>query len=449
VACPVSTTLGYLKGVLPEGAASDWVAAIARRAFGLYLRRLLALHALQDAATAGGAPTKATRCGQSVAAACLGERPLRSACGPLKTHPNAHANPPLSLSHPFRSSPAAARAAAAPPALAYAEQLARALIAHLADGAAAPGGPDAPPARRRGLLRKRAGPAAPDLATIADGMIVKLLAAFPALLHSRRVHAALLAQLQREEGDTGLSALAASRRGAVWERTQAVVRAAADAAPATTEAIVHSFLGSGGVMPDGVIGGPGGAGAGEASGTGARGGAAGATLIPGKPRGLAGARGGAAALSTAASERLEAAARQAALRRAADLLRICGDARAARGGYADEVDGDGGAYQGTLALARKLHYSGYVRGLIAQALGGAGGHGARGGECAPGARGASGDGDSVVSTCSREAAAVREVRGRGAGGARDGENMPSGVSVQLRWLAPQQTDPWLSVFRPF
>ena len=48
VACPVSVTLGYLQGVLPEGVASAWLVAIARRAFQLYVARLQALHRTQD-----------------------------------------------------------------------------------------------------------------------------------------------------------------------------------------------------------------------------------------------------------------------------------------------------------------------------------------------------------------------------------------------------------------
>lgn len=48
VACPISVTLGYLKGVLPDGVAAAWTGAIVRRAVQLYINRLLALAARQE-----------------------------------------------------------------------------------------------------------------------------------------------------------------------------------------------------------------------------------------------------------------------------------------------------------------------------------------------------------------------------------------------------------------
>jgi hypothetical protein len=53
-------------------------------------------------------------------------------------------------------------------------------------------------------------------------------------------------------------------------------------------------------------------------------------------------------------------ATQAAFRRAADLLQACGAARRLQQlGYAGD-----GAYEGALGLTRKLHYTGYVQGLM-------------------------------------------------------------------------------------
>lgn len=53
-------------------------------------------------------------------------------------------------------------------------------------------------------------------------------------------------------------------------------------------------------------------------------------------------------------------ATQAAFRRAADLLQACGAARRRQQlGYAGD-----GAYEGALGLTRKLHYTGYVQGLM-------------------------------------------------------------------------------------
>lgn len=48
VACPISVTLGYLKGVLPEGVAAAWLAAIVKRAARLYISRLLSLAERQE-----------------------------------------------------------------------------------------------------------------------------------------------------------------------------------------------------------------------------------------------------------------------------------------------------------------------------------------------------------------------------------------------------------------
>jgi hypothetical protein len=48
VSCPISVSLGYLKGVLPDGVAAAWIGAIVRRAAQLYMSRLLALAARQE-----------------------------------------------------------------------------------------------------------------------------------------------------------------------------------------------------------------------------------------------------------------------------------------------------------------------------------------------------------------------------------------------------------------
>lgn len=74
------------------------------------------------------------------------------------------------------------------PALAYAEQAACALIAHLAGGGL-------------GAAGTTQGTATPTVAALADALLDRLLAAFPALYHSQPCYAALLMQLQVEEGD--------------------------------------------------------------------------------------------------------------------------------------------------------------------------------------------------------------------------------------------------------
>lgn len=71
------------------------------------------------------------------------------------------------------------------PALAYAEQLACVLIANLGDGGSS----------------ATEGTQLPTVAALADSLLGSLLKAFPALYHSHACYAALLAQLQEEEGD--------------------------------------------------------------------------------------------------------------------------------------------------------------------------------------------------------------------------------------------------------
>lgn len=82
-------------------------------------------------------------------------------------------------------------AGAAPaPALAYAEQLACALIANLAGGL--------------GAATATEGTAAPAVAALANELLGMALASFPALYHSQACYYALLVQLQKEEGDVDM-----------------------------------------------------------------------------------------------------------------------------------------------------------------------------------------------------------------------------------------------------
>lgn len=84
------------------------------------------------------------------------------------------------------------------PALAYAEQLACALIASLGGGP----GPAAAAAPQDSL--------APSVASLADELLEKLLQAFPALYHSQACYSGLLVQLQQEEGDVPLGQVCGS-----------------------------------------------------------------------------------------------------------------------------------------------------------------------------------------------------------------------------------------------
>jgi hypothetical protein len=86
--------------------------------------------------------------------------------------------------------------------------------------------------------------------------------------------------------------------------------------------------------------------------------AAGAPVIPRLPVRQHEAVGSSNGSSTS-STRQSFNASQAAFRRAADLLRICGQAR-----NAQQLTASDGAYEGTLAFARKLHYLGHVQGLM-------------------------------------------------------------------------------------
>lgn len=70
----------------------------------------------------------------------------------------------------------------------YAEQLACVLIANLGDGDVR-------------AKTSSEGTQVPTVAALADSLLGRLCAAFPALYHSHACYAALLAQLQEEEGD--------------------------------------------------------------------------------------------------------------------------------------------------------------------------------------------------------------------------------------------------------
>lgn len=54
----------------------------------------------------------------------------------------------------------------------------------------------------------------PTVAALADSLLGSLLKAFPALYHSHACYAALLAQLQEEEGDAPMGQV--GRTAAVW-----------------------------------------------------------------------------------------------------------------------------------------------------------------------------------------------------------------------------------------
>ncbi|WIA31066.1 hypothetical protein OEZ86_001095 [Tetradesmus obliquus] len=350
VSCPISVSLGYLKGVLPDGVAAAWIGVIVRRAAQLYMSRLLALAARQEQ-----------------------HEEFEGAAG--------------------SSDPAAPPASA----LSYAEQLACALIANLG------GGPAAAPYTVEGSTT-------PGVAALADELLAQLLAAFPALYHSQACYCGLLVQLQQEEGDVPLgkvkpahsgfawdrtkawvvaaAEVKPAHSGLAWDRTKAWVVAAAEVAPMTTEALLHSFLTSSESLPGatppawlagqqqlelGALRGLDSAAA-ESTGDGVGTGFVGdgvmapdalAATAAGHMGGhLGGSAAGAAAdgssglgMSGSGQARF---ATQAAFRRAADLLQACGAARRRQQlGYAGD-----GAYEGALGLTRKLHYTGYVQGLM-------------------------------------------------------------------------------------
>uniref|UniRef100_A0A383V936 1-phosphatidylinositol 4-kinase n=1 Tax=Tetradesmus obliquus TaxID=3088 RepID=A0A383V936_TETOB len=328
VSCPISVSLGYLKGVLPDGVAAAWIGVIVRRAAQLYMSRLLALAARQEQ-----------------------HEEFEGAAG--------------------SSDPAAPPASA----LSYAEQLACALIANLG------GGPAAAPYTVEGSTT-------PGVAALADELLAQLLAAFPALYHSQACYCGLLVQLQQEEGDVPLGKVKPAHSGLAWDRTKAWVVAAAEVAPMTTEALLHSFLTSSESLPGATppawlagqqqleLGALRGLDSAAAESTGDDFGtvfvgdgvmapdALAATAAGHMGGHLGGSAAGAAAdgssglgMSGSGQARF---ATQAAFRRAADLLQACGAARRRQQlGYAGD-----GAYEGALGLTRKLHYTGYVQGLM-------------------------------------------------------------------------------------
>eukprot|EP00879_Flechtneria_rotunda_P007045 GHRR01007395.1.p1 GENE.GHRR01007395.1~~GHRR01007395.1.p1 ORF type:complete len:1449 (+),score=535.85 GHRR01007395.1:542-4348(+) len=250
--------------------------------------------------------------------------------------------------------------AAAAGALAYAEQLACALIANLNTGS--------------GFAAVTEGSMAssPVLAVgkLANELLGKLVAAFPALYHSQACYCALLVQLQQEEGDVPMGKVRPPPQGLIWERTKAWIESAAAAAPMTTEALLHSFLTSSKSLPGATspawlagesIGGAEYAHDFAATSTrGTRGLARRGSLTKGSrvagqsskdvlPNGVQGL-----------GNKQQHVATQAAFRRAADLLQAC-EAAKKRQQLWSVGDGE---YEGALGLTRKLHYTGYVQGLV-------------------------------------------------------------------------------------
>lgn len=149
----------------------------------------------------------------------------------------------------------------------------------------------------------------------------------------------------------------ATQRGLVWERTKSWVQAAAEVAPMTTEALLHSFLTSSdslpGATPPAWLADSGHDASSSAAAAGGMGGSTSSSSLS-----LAdGASAGGLIMSGGRQARV---ATQAAFRRAADLLQTCGAARRRQ----QMSQAGNGAYEGALGLTRKLHYTGYVQGLM-------------------------------------------------------------------------------------
>lgn len=246
--CPISLTLGYLKGVLPDGVAAAWVAAVVVRAADLYIKRLLLLAAQQEREEEDEEGELHKYAGQPYGPSPFAKLHLLEAllllflllhhCRKKSQHalevesrhhgtqsaltasilfllingiltqtvtsvmldgsairvesPGKQGSITCSASSSVSTCPAGARVSSpCAPALAYAEQLACVLIANLGDG---------------GLRSKTSvdGTQVPTVAALSDSLLKSLLDAFPALYHSHACYAALLAQLQEEEGDTPL-----------------------------------------------------------------------------------------------------------------------------------------------------------------------------------------------------------------------------------------------------
>jgi hypothetical protein len=171
--------------------------------------------------------------------------------------------------------------------------------------------------------------------------------------------------------------------GLAWDRTKAWVVAAAEVAPMTTEALLHSFLTSSeslpGATPPAWLAGQqqlesaamlgldsrAAESTGDAFGTGFVGDGVMAPDAVAAAAAAGGHLGGARADGSGLGQGMSGSgqarfATQAAFRRAADLLQACGAARRRQQlGYAGD-----GAYEGALGLTRKLHYTGYVQGLM-------------------------------------------------------------------------------------
>ncbi|KXZ46150.1 hypothetical protein GPECTOR_46g219 [Gonium pectorale] len=345
---PISVVLTYIQSADPLSADAAWYTAVAEKAFAVYLERLKE----EAAGTAAGVPpataVHGTHTDRRRASSYPGGRgPSYAGVSALSGTPGNGGAAPGGVSwvpetvingpDGDTNGPIAAAVAAAADAAAASSVVERCL-----EGLAVT------------LIRNLGGSGghaegrAPAATAVADRLLRRLLAGYSPLYWRHACVSALLSELEAEEGlDHPLSevhgmsnlstsavvsdAVAAGGGGAVWRWLRDWVRTAASAAPTRTEALLHQFLGQSSIASY-TLGGDSPVGAGSL-----------------------GASAPGASAPAWASQR----AHVAALRRAADLLAICAQARRGAAGGA----GAGVAADATMALCRKLFYAGAIAGV--------------------------------------------------------------------------------------
>ncbi|KAG2496048.1 hypothetical protein HYH03_005968 [Edaphochlamys debaryana] len=358
-ASPIALALTYLAASIPGSPDAAWYTVIADTAFAVYLRRL------KSEAAAAAAPPRSS---VSPAAAAAAGRRGGSVDGSVPTgrgpsYPAAVLFPAFPVRPPMETSsrgPFAAAAVSAETEAAEEEDDAGGAAGALphAHLSGAGGGPNVYERCLEGLavtlIRHLAVAGgheegvAPQAAVVADRLLSALLREYSPLYWSHTCMAALLDELESEEGldhplsqgvpgSANLSRVAAAAApgggGRVWHWLHTWVYQAASSAPTRTEALLHQFLAESSISTN--------------------------TLEPSISTGggtgsLAAAGGGAAAAAQVAQR-----AHAAALRRAADLLGVCAKARGGAVGGA----GAGASADGTMALCRKMFFSGAIAGV--------------------------------------------------------------------------------------
>ncbi|GFR44535.1 hypothetical protein Agub_g5805 [Astrephomene gubernaculifera] len=371
---PISVALTYLQSADPQSADAAWYGAVAEKAFATYLARL------QEEAAAAAMTTPSSSCQPPLFAVPTSvSASFTSACGaaPDDSHRRASTFPgdhgPRYAGLPDGVPPTAVQPSAWPGDgvslsnnSADSDEDGANGVNGTAGGASAGASGGAANVYERCLeglavtLIRHLGAAggheegvAPQAAIVADRLLNRLRRAYPPIYWSQACVAALLRELETEEGldrplsevhsngssgsSRGAGATSASAGGGggggtVWGWLRSWVHAAAVAAPSRTEALLHQFLGQSSI----------------------------AAFTLGSLSSFSSSSSSSSASLSAAAPSAEQRVHAAARRRAADLLAICTEARRRGAGGM----GGAGADDATMAaLCMKLFYTGAIVGV--------------------------------------------------------------------------------------